>query len=106
MKNIGLLFILVNVKIILKIIMANQQKIFNLNKKDYDDYTIIEVWKKAIPYKHFELYKLDRYGSLMFFDDYGIQSENGWVIAQINSNNKNNKDEIENLEPLHWKNTK
>lgn len=86
--------------------MANQQKIYSLEKNDYDDYTIVEVWKKAIPYKHFELYKLDRFGSLMFFDDYGIQSENGWVISLINPGDKNGTDNIENLEPLHWRNVK
>lgn len=86
--------------------MADQQKINRRDKKDYDDYTIIEVWKKAIPYKHFELYKLDRFGWLMFFDDYGIQSENGWVISPINNKIKSGAHEIENLEPLHWRNAK
>lgn len=75
-------------------------------ENDFDDFTIVEVWKKAIPYKHFELYKLDRFGSLMFFDDYGIESENGWIISQKNNEKKDdeNLNNPVNLEPLHWKN--
>lgn len=76
----------------------------NNYEDEYDDFTIIEVWKKAIPYKHFELYKLDRLGFLMFFDDYGIESENGWIIYPTKIGPTTGKLEIENLEPLHWKN--
>lgn len=75
-------------------------------ENDFDDFTIVEVWEKAIPYKHFELYKLDRFGSLMFFDDYGIKSENGWIISQKDNEKKDdeNLNNPVNLEPLHWKN--
>ena len=71
---------------------------------EYDDITIIEVWRKAIPYKHFELYKKDCYGSIIFYDDYGIKSENGWVIDYITLPEKGGTDQIENLQPVHWKN--
>ncbi|MFZ2323660.1 MAG: hypothetical protein WAV89_08190 [Ignavibacteriaceae bacterium] len=84
--------------------MSNNKKNYKDVNNDYDDFTIIEVWKRAKPYKHFELYKLDRLGSLMFFDDYGIKSENGWVICPTKSSVTDRKIEIENLEPLHWKN--
>jgi hypothetical protein len=75
----------------------------NLNQP-YDDFTIVEVWRKAIPYKRFELYKKDSFGSIMFYDDYGIESENGWVIDFIIPVQKGGKDELENLQPVHWKN--
>lgn len=39
----------------------------DINGNEFDDFTIVEVWLKAIPFKHFELYKKDAYGSLMFF---------------------------------------
>ena len=70
----------------------------------FDDLTTNEVWKKAKPYKRFELYKRDRLGSLMFFDDLGIESENGWVISIIKSKEIGGTLDIKNLEPLHWKN--
>ena len=76
-----------------------------LNVNNYDDFTIVEVWRKAIPYKKFELYKKDCYGSLMFYDDYGIESENGWLILHIISVSDGGTDEIENLQPVHWKNS-
>ena len=74
------------------------------NQGEFDDFTIVEVWRKAIPYKHFELYKRDRFGSLMFYDDYEIQSENGWLIDYIVPLKKGVIDKIENLQPVHWKN--
>ena len=74
------------------------------NQGEFDDFTIVEVWRKAIPYKHFELYKRDRFGSLMFYDDYEIQSENGWSIDYIVPLEKGGTDKIENLQPVHWKN--
>jgi hypothetical protein len=73
---------------------------------DFDDFTIVEVWRKAIPYKRFELYKKDCFGSLIFFDDYGIESENGWLINHITPVEKGGTNEIENLQPVHWKNFK
>lgn len=75
----------------------------NLNQS-YDDFTIVEVWRKAIPYRRFELYKKDSFGSIMFYDDYGIESENGWVIDFIVPIEKGGKDELENLQPVHWRN--
>jgi hypothetical protein len=72
--------------------------------ESFDDYTINEVWKKAVPFRRFELYKRDRFGSLMFFDDLGIESENGWVISMIKSKEEGGTLEIANLEPLFWKN--
>lgn len=74
------------------------------NQGVFDDFTIVEVWRKAIPYKHFELYKRDNFGSLMFYDDYEIQSENGWLIDYIVPLEKGGTDKIENLKPVHWKN--
>lgn len=74
------------------------------NKKEFNDITIVEVWRKAIPVKHFELYKKDRFGSLMFFDDYEIESENGWFIDYVVPIKKGGTEEIENLQPVHWKN--
>jgi hypothetical protein len=76
----------------------------DFNENEFDDITIVEVWKKAVPFKHFELYKKDMFGCLMFFDDFGIESENGWEIVHIKPVKEGGNDEIENLVPVHWKN--
>lgn len=83
--------------------MLNKQNYIALNN-NYDDFTIVEVWRKAVPYKRFELYKLDKFGSIMFYDDYGIETENGWVIDYIIPPEKGGANKIENLQPVHWKN--
>jgi hypothetical protein len=72
--------------------------------ESFDDFTINKVWEKAKPYKRFELYKKDRFGSLMFFDDLGIESDNGWVISMILTKEQGGNTDLKNLEPLHWKN--
>lgn len=74
------------------------------SNQNYDDFTIVEVWRKAVPYKRFELYKLDKFGSIMFYDDYGIETENGWLIDHINPITNGGSDDLENLIPVHWKN--
>jgi hypothetical protein len=74
------------------------------NQSEFDDFTIVEVWRKAIPYKRFELYKKDHLGSILFFDDYGIESENGWFIEYIIPLEKGGVEEISNLRPIHWMN--
>jgi hypothetical protein len=73
-------------------------------RDEFDDFTIVEVWRKAIPYKRFELYKKDCFGSIIFFDDYLIETENGWIIDYIVPIEKGGTNEIENLRPVHWKN--
>jgi hypothetical protein len=78
----------------------------DLNGNEFDDLTIVEVWRKAIPYKRFELYKKDIYGSLMFYDDFGIESENGWEVGYIKPVNNGGTDDLENLHPVHWKNNR
>ncbi|MFZ1520447.1 MAG: hypothetical protein WAU11_16845 [Ignavibacteriaceae bacterium] len=74
------------------------------NQDEFDDFTIVEVWRKAIPFKHFELYKKDHLGSIMFFDDYEIKSENGWLLEYIIPIDKCGMKEIDNLRAVHWQN--
>jgi 5-methylcytosine-specific restriction endonuclease McrA len=42
----------------------------------------------------------------MFYDDYGIETENGWEIGYIIPISNGGKDNLENLQPVHWKNNR
>lgn len=67
----------------------------------------LQVWSKGFIITGYPptLYLRDRFGTAMYFYDYGNRnSVYGWEIDYIIPVDKNGTDDVANLEPLNWKN--
>lgn len=65
------------------------------------------VWNKgrAIPNYSPEIWRLDKCGLFMKFDEHGNRnSKYGWELDHINPVSNGGLDNLENLQPLNWKN--
>ena len=88
--------------------MLDQKEIFIL-EENYDRITIKEVWKKGniIFDVNPAIIRRDSFGDWIKKDDYGnSHSAYGWTIEQVVPTSKGGNGEIENLRPLHWKNSR
>ncbi len=75
--------------------------------KNWSESTIRKVWAKAsfIPGKTSNEMKADKCGHVISFAQYGNRNSNfGWEIDHINPVSNGGGDEIDNLQPLHWRN--
>jgi hypothetical protein len=71
----------------------------------YDVRTLMRVWSKAIPApgtNGVDL-RVDRFGNWMRWSEYGQTTPMGWEVDHIVARSEGGTDDIENLEPLHWK---
>lgn len=85
------------------------QRNFNTNSLglNFEKSQIIEVWKKGISIGGYDpnLWRKDKCGSLMSFNEYGNRnSDSGWEIDHINPVSNGGNDNLNNLQPLNWKN--
>ena len=65
----------------------------------------LAVWQKGrvIPGFSPDVWRWDRYGSVMRYADYGETTEHGWEIDHIDPDGP---DELWNLQPLYWVNNR
>ncbi|KLN61317.1 hypothetical protein WH96_06605 [Kiloniella spongiae] len=68
--------------------------------------TIQLVWQKATPIlgRDQDIWRKDKFGSLIHRHSYGMQSDYGWHIDHIYPDSKGGPDVVANYQPLQWKN--
>lgn len=85
----------------------NRQHNTTRNGSQWTEETKRSVWLKGRIITNYspDLWRYDVCGLVMKYSDYGNrQSDNGWEIDHINPVSNNGSDELNNLQPLNWKN--
>ncbi|WP_104371730.1 HNH endonuclease signature motif containing protein [Desulfocucumis palustris] len=75
----------------------------------FEPRTILAVWNKAVLIPGYEQYafKEDRCGARIKFADYGnVNSDFGWEIDHEKPVAEGGTDDLDNLQPLHWRNNR
>lgn len=74
----------------------------------FSDYIINAVWQKAHEVKGYDPYvwRKDFAGAWIRRDHYGVESKYGWEIDHLRPSSNGGSDELDNLNPLHWRNNR
>lgn len=64
------------------------------------------VWQKARTVSGYDpnIWRQDLAGAWIRKDHYGVQSKYGWEIDHLKPSSLGGSDDLDNLNPLHWKN--
>jgi len=75
-----------------------------LTKDTFLKELIKSVWEKGIviPYLSSKMWRKDKYGTLIKFDEYGQDTTRGWQINCIKPSQEETANQIDNLQPLFW----
>lgn len=75
--------------------------------RPFDENIIQAVWQMATPSKQGSRLRVDCFGALMFEHGYGVTgSKFGWEIDHRIPVAKGGGDEVQNLQPMQWKNNR
>ncbi len=84
-----------------------RQPSLDASGKPFDAATIDAVWNKAVPSKDHPPLRVDAYGALIWKDGYGnTNSKFGWEIGYRTPLSRGGSDDLENLQPLQWENSR
>lgn len=80
-----------------------------LINESFDELTILAVWSKAtiVPRYNQNEFRKDQCGAWIKFSEYGnVNSIYGWEIDHVKPVAKGGTDDLQNLQPLHWRNNR
>lgn len=84
-----------------------KQPSIDTSGKPFDDETIEAVWNKAPVSREHPPLRLDPYGALIWKEGYGnTSSKLGWGIRHLKPSAKGGGDDLDNLQPVQWENTR
>ncbi|MCK4413805.1 MAG: HNH endonuclease [Candidatus Eisenbacteria sp.] len=72
----------------------------------FSERPIEEVWQKAQGVPGSRTQRVDVCGATMERDQYGQQTAHGWEIDHVIPVSRHGTDDLDNLQPLHWRNNR
>ena len=66
--------------------------------------TLFYIFRKGLPVKNkdSDLYRLDKFGNLIYWHSYGKLTPMGWEVDHSKPKAAGGTDHLNNLQPLHW----
>jgi len=89
-------------------VLASRKSNTTCTGEPFDEQTVEAVWNKGgvIPGYHPDYFRRDACGAAMLKTAYGIMGDFGWEIDHIRPVAKDGTDDLDNLQPMHWRNNR